>query len=418
MSSPPEPVVEFPAKLQCLFEPKRYKILHGGRGGAKSWGIARALLVKGAERPLRILCAREIQKSIKDSVHQLLTDQVSAMGMDGVYDVLNAEIRGKNGTLIVFEGLKHNVKNIKSLEGLDICWVEEAQTVSKSSWETLIPTVRKDGSEIWVSFNPELETDDTYKRFVLSPPTDSIVVKVTHQDNPWFPAVLKQEMADLKEKDYDAYLNVWEGHCRQTLDGAIFANEIRLATKEERFTRVPWDAGRPVDTFWDLGRADMTAIWFCQQVGFEYRIIDYYENQGPALPHYIKVLKERPYQYETVWLPHDAESELLASELTIEQQVRAAGLKPRIVPKLTIAQGIEAARAIFSKCYFDAVKCADGIQALTHYRYDVDPDTKEYSQKPLHDWASHGADAFRYMALALKPDKKDTWKQPSTKWVT
>lgn len=374
-------------------------------------------MVKGAEKPIRVLCAREIQKSIKDSVHQLLTDQISAMGMEGVYQVLTAEIRGSNGTLIVFEGLKHNVKNIKSLEGIDICWVEEAQTVSKSSWETLIPTIRKDGSEIWVSFNPELETDETYQRFVTRPPTGATVVKINYHDNPWFPAVLRQEMEDLKERDYDSYLNVWEGHCKQTLDGAIFANEIRLATKDNRFTRVPYDASKPVDTFWDLGRADMTAIWFAQVIGFEFRLIDYYENQGFALNHYLKVIKECPYQYGTHWLPHDAQNELLASELTIEQQMRAANHKVGIVPKVSITAGIDAARAIFSKCYFDNEKCADGLHALRHYRYDVDPDTKEYSQKPLHDWASHGADAFRYMALALRTPKKIEWKQPSTKFV-
>lgn len=409
--------VRFPEKLQCLFQPSRYKILHGGRGGSKSWGIARALLVKGVERPLRVLCAREIQKSIKDSVHQLLTDQISAMGMAGVYDVLAKEIRGPNGTLFVFEGLKHNVDNIKSKEGIDICWVEEAQTVSKSSWEKLIPTIRKEGSEIWVSFNPELETDETYQRFVVKPPTGAMVVKIGYQDNPWFPSVLKQEMEDLRERDYDAYLNVWEGHCKVTLDGAIFANEIRLATKENRFTRVPYEANKPVSTFWDLGRADMTAIWFAQVVGFEFRLIDYYENSGQALTHYIKVLKEKPYIYGEHWMPHDADNELLASETTIKQQMQSAGLPARIVPKTSVIEGIDAARAIFSKCYFDSEKCADGLHALRHYRYDVDPDTKERSQKPLHDWASHGADAFRYMALALRAPKTVKWEQPNTKWV-
>lgn len=417
MSDPTNPAIEFPEKLQCLFEPSRYKILYGGRGGTKSWGIARALLVKGAEKPIRVLCAREIQKSIKDSVHQLLSDQIAAMGMEDIYDVLTNEIRGTNGTLFVFDGLKHNVKNIKSLEGADVCWVEEAQTVSKSSWETLIPTIRKDGSEIWVSFNPELETDETYQRFVVKPPTGAKIVKIGYQDNPWFPKVLQQELADLRERDYDAYLNVWEGHCKLTLDGAVYANEIRLATKENRFTRVPYDASKPVSTFWDLGRADMTAIWFAQVVGFEFRLIDYYENAGHGLPHYIKVLREKPYHWAEHWMPHDADNELLGAETTIKQQMQAAGFPVRIVPKLSVVDGLSAARAIFSKCYFDSEKCADGLHALRHYRYDVDPDTKERSQQPLHDWASHGADAFRYMALALRTPKKMNWKQPDVRWV-
>jgi len=401
-----ESEIHFPEALAFLFEPMRYKILHGGRGGSKSWGIARALLTLGASKPLRVLCAREMQTSIAQSVHKLLKDQISALGLDSFYEVQQYVIKGRNGTEFTFHGLKHNIANIKSVEGTDICWVEEAQTVSKTSWDTLIPTIRKGGSEIWISFNPSLEADETYQRFVVKPPSNSIVSKINWSDNPWFPDVLKQEMEDLKAKDYDAYLTVWEGHCKQTLDGAIYANEVRASTTGNRFTRVPYEESKPVHTFWDLGRADKTAIWFIQQVGFEYRVIDYYENQGHALGHYMKELQRRPYIYGDTWLPHDADNELLASERTIAQQARAAGFKVRITPKTSIAVGINAARTIFANCWFDLEKCADGIQCLRNYRYDVDPDTQQYSTQPLHDWASHGADAFRYFAVAIKEPKK------------
>ncbi len=401
-----ESEIHFPVALAFLFEPMRYKILHGGRGGSKSWGIARALLTLGASKPLRVLCAREMQTSIAQSVHKLLKDQISALGLDSFYEVQQYVIKGRNGTEFTFHGLKHNIANIKSVEGTDICWVEEAQTVSKTSWDTLIPTIRKADSEIWISFNPSLEADETYQRFVVKPPSNSTVHKINWSDNPWFPDVLKQEMEDLKLKDYDAYLTVWEGHCKQTLDGAIYANEVRAATTGERFTRVPYEESKPVNTFWDLGRADKTAIWFIQQVGFEYRVIDYYENQGHALGHYLKELQRRPYVYGDTWLPHDADNELLASERTIAQQARAAGFKVRITPKTSIAVGINAARTIFANCWFDLDKCADGIQCLRNYRFDVDPDTQQYSTQPLHDWASHGADAFRYFAVAIKEPKK------------
>jgi phage terminase large subunit len=169
---------------------------------------------------------------------------------------------------------------------------------------------------------------------------------------------------------------------------------------------VPYSEEKPVHTFWDLGRADKTAIWFVQQVGFEYRIIDYYENQGHALAHYMKHLQGKPYVYGDTWLPHDADNELLASERTIAQQARAAGFKVRITPKTSIAVGINAARTLFATCWFDAEKCADGIQCLRNYRYDVNPETQQYSTQPLHDWASHGADAFRYFAVAIKEPKK------------
>ena len=160
--------IEFPLKLQCLFESARYKVLWGGRGGAKSWGIARALLIIGANKPIRVLCAREFQTSIKDSVHKLLSDQIINMGLTDFYEVVDRTIRGKNGSEFNFVGLKNNVANVKSYEGVDICWVEEAQSVSARSWDVLIPTIRKEQSEIWVSFNPELATDNTYQRFILN----------------------------------------------------------------------------------------------------------------------------------------------------------------------------------------------------------------------------------------------------------
>jgi len=398
--------IQFPEKLQCLFERSRYKVLYGGRGGAKSWGVARALLILAAGKPLRILCAREFQNSISESVHALLSDQIKALGLSDFYEIQNTTIIGKNGSAFYFAGLRHNVTKIKSFEGVDIVWCEEAQTISKSSWDTLIPTIRKEESEIWITFNPSLEADETYQRFVVKPPTSSIVVKINWSDNPWFPKVLEQEKDDLKAKDPDAYMTVWEGHCKQTLDGAIYANEVRRATEEVRFTRVPYDESKPVHTFWDLGRADKTAIWFAQMVGFEFRVIDYYENQGHALAHYLKHLQGKSYVYGDTWLPHDADNELLASERTIAQQARAAGFKVRITPKSSVADGINAARTIFGACWFDADKCADGIQCLRNYRYEVDPDTQQYSTKPLHDWASHGADAFRYLAVALREPKK------------
>lgn len=398
--------LDFPEKLGFLFNPARYKVLWGGRGGAKSWNIARAMLALGTQSPLRILCAREIQKSIADSVHRLLADQIENMGLGVFYEVQKTAIVGLNGTNFLFAGLRHNIGSIRSVEGIDIAWIEEAQTVSKASWDALIPTIRKDGSEIWISFNPELDTDETYKRFVLNHPPDAEVVKVGWRDNPWFPAVLRAEMDHLKRTDHDAYLTVWEGHCRQVLDGAIYAREIREATEAGRLSgRVPVDASKPVHTFWDLGRADKTAIWFAQQIGFEHRIIDYYENRGEALGHYLKTIQARGYVYGEHWLPHDAENELLASERTIAQQMRAAGFTVRIVPKIGVADGINAARTLFPNCWFDAEKCADGMNSLRRYRYDVDPQTGQYSKAPLHDDASHGADAFRYLAVSMTERK-------------
>ena len=209
---------EFPVKLQPLFKKARYKVCKGGRGGAKSWGIARALLILAAKRPMRVLCAREFQASIKDSVHKLLSDQIQALGLTDFYEITQTAIRGFNGSEFSFIGLKNNPTNIKSFEGVDVCWVEEAQTVSRLSWNILIPTIRKEGSEIWVSFNPDLETDETYQRFIINPPKDAIIITINWSDNFWFPETLRLEKDALKERDINAYNQVWEGMCRKTVD--------------------------------------------------------------------------------------------------------------------------------------------------------------------------------------------------------
>lgn len=401
--------VEFPEKLSCLFEPdySRYRVLFGGRGGAKSWGIARALLIKAARKTTRILCAREFQTSIKDSVHKLLSDQIVSMGLTEFYEVTQNAIRGKNGSEFSFVGLKNNVANIKSYEGCDICWVEEAQTTSKLSWSVLIPTIRKEGSEIWISFNPELETDETYQRFVLNPPDNAIVQKINWSDNPWFPETLRIEKDNLFVRDREAYNTVWEGMCRQTVDGAIFAKEMQQAEMENRITRVPYDAAKPVHIIFDLGWADQTAWWVLQWIGMETRLIRYEEVNQTTMTAILAKIQTYGYVIDTLWLPHDAQNKTLAAQgRSIEDIVRAAGYNTRILDRVPIADSINAARTIFSNCYFDRENCHQGLQCLRHYRYDVDPDTGNFSQKPLHDNYSHGADAFRYIGLMLNEPRK------------
>jgi phage terminase large subunit len=398
---------EFPVKLEGLFKKSRYKVLYGGRGGAKSWGIARALLIKGAKDPIRILCAREFQTSIKDSVHKLLCDQIESLGLLSFYEITQTSIRGRNGTEFSFVGLKNNVANIKSYEGVDICWVEEAQTTSRLSWNILIPTIRKEGSEIWISFNPELETDETYQRFVANPPADSITMKVNWYDNPWFPDTLRLEKDALKARDEEAYNQVWEGLCRQTVDGAIFAKEMQQAEKDGRICRVPYDATKPVHAIFDLGWSDSTAIWFLQFVGMETRLIRYIEDSQKTISYYLATMQTYGYVYDKIWLPHDAENKTLAAAgRSIDDIVRAAGYKTEIMPRVPILDSINAARTIFPNCYFDREHTADGLACLRHYRYEVDPETGQFSRNPLHDHYSHGADAFRYIALMIKEPPK------------
>lgn len=396
----------FPAKLKFLFAPNRYKILYGGRGGAKSWGIARSLLLQAMQRPLLVLCTREFQNSIEDSVHKLLSSQIEKLGLSEFFTIQNNEIRGLNGSSFIFRGLKVNIASIKSFEAVDIVWVEEAQTVSKNSWDVLIPTIRKKGSEIWASFNPMLETDDTYQRFIIHTPPDAVVQKINWSDNPFFDddgGILRAAMEHARNTDPDGWLNVWEGECRQTLDGAIYAKELREATVQGRITKVPYEPLKPVNTVWDLGFSDATAIWFAQRVGFEIRLIDFLEVRQTTITQILKILQSRGYVYDMDYLPHDAQAKTLASQgRSIEQLLKSAGRKVKIVPKLSINDGINAARTMFANCYFDQSACADGLTALRHYRYDVDADTGKFSRNPVHDNYSHAADSFRYLAVGLK----------------
>jgi phage terminase large subunit len=348
-----------------------------------------------------------------------LGDQIKAMGLESFFDVQRTAIYGKNGSEFSFAGLKHNVTSIKSFEGVDICWIEEGQAVSKVSWETLIPTIRKPDSEIWVTFNPDLDTDETYKRFVVNPPSTAKIAKVNWSDNPWFPQVLKDELEDLKARNVDSYLNVWEGHTRQMLDGAVYANELRKAQEEGRIRELKIDKSIPVQTFWDLGWADMTSIWFVQTIaGGEVRVIDFYQNCQKTIDHYVQVLQDKGYVYKDWWLPHDAENKNMTGK-SVKDILEGMGKPIRITPKLSIADGINAARTLMDRCFIDETRCADGLQNLRHYRYDVDPNTKMFSNKPLHDQHSHAADAWRYVAVGLD-ENVGSWGKSinkTPKWV-
>lgn len=424
--------LDFPEALQCLFKPKRYKVLYGGRSAGRSWGVARALLIQGLNGKQRVLCARELQASIKDSVHKLLADQISLMGMNYLYDVQQQGIYGlgqAKGTEFSFEGIRHNVTKIKSYEGITRCWVEEAAKLSQNSLDILIPTIRVAESELWFTFNPEQEEDEIYQRFVVNPDglaqvitTQSevsggwickeypraLVVKATWRDNPWFSEESRAEMEALKRRDLDEYLHVWEGHTRKVLLGAILADELREAMAQERVTSVPYDRTVPVDTYWDLGRSDMTSIWFVQRVGFEFHVVDFYQNKLHHVDHYLQRLQSRGYVYGTHWLPHDATAKTLGTKMSVQEQVRAVFPSVRIVPRMKELDKINAARTVFSRCWFDKQRTKEGFHALSNWQYDVDQLSGRLSPKPRHDEHSHAADAFCYFGIASEMGQSRT----------
>lgn len=416
--------VQIPYKLAPLYEARRYKVMHGGRGGGKSHTVAQVLLDLAARKPLRILCAREIQKSMRDSVHRLLKDAVVRLGLTAFYEVLDNEIRGSNGSLFLFGGLQsHTVDSIKSFEGVDIVWVEEAHGVSKKSWDVLIPTIRKEGSEIWLTLNPDMDTDETYSRFIAAPSSDTWVCEVNWRDNPWFPEVLNQERLKAKrtqsEEDYE---HVWEGKPRRVAEGAIYRHEIDAIYADQRVCRVPYDPALPVHTVWDLGWNDAMTITMVQRGPHDVRVIDYIEDSHRTLDWYVAQLEKRPYRWGTDYLPHDGRTRNFQTGKSTEEQLRAMGRRSvQVLPSTSIEEGIKAARMLFPRVYFDEAKTARLIECLKRYRRDVHSKTGE-AAAPLHDQYSHGADNFRYLGQAvdqMKNDFEPTYEEaPPPDWRT
>ncbi len=393
--------IDVPQKIKtALLEPgKRYRVLYGGRGGAKSWNVARVLLAMGRAKPLRILCAREIQKTISDSVHRLLKDQVAALGLEDFYRVQETTVKGANGTEFLFTGIRGlDIAKIKSFEGVDICWVEEAQTVGDRSWDVLIPTIRKEQSEIWLTFNPELDTDPTYQRFVASPPVNSVVVKVNWEDNPWFPAVLRDEKDALFKRDPIAYENVWQGNCRSAVEGAIYANEIRQALEHRRIRTLPIDPILKVHRVWDLGWNDAMCVVMVQKVASSVSVVDYLETSHKTYADIVGGLAKKEYRWGKDYLPHDGKAKNPQTGKSAIETLEALGCAVEEVPDIGIEEGIRAARQLFSQIYFDETRAQRLIHCLKRYRRAISTVTNEPGA-PLHDEFSHGADAFRYMAV-------------------
>ena len=406
---------KFPDWAEELFEPHRYKVMHGGRGSGKSWAVARALLIQAAKERLRVLCTREVQKSLKDSVHALLKDQVEALGLSSFYEVLESEIRGANGSQFLFAGLQqHTVDSIKSFESVDRCWIEEAQSVSDKSWNVLIPTIRRPGSEIWVTLNPQLATDPTYERFISASPPNSWVKQVNWSQNLWFPHELELERLHAKSQmSASKYGHIWEGRCMPAVDGAIYFDEITQTQEAGRVGLVPFDPLLKVHTVWDLGWNDSMSIILAQRQASGVRVIKYIEDSHRTLSSYAQDLIElkfdgRAPRWGSDWLPHDGFTKDFKTGKTAQEILQSLGRTVERVPNLTIKAGIDAAREVFPRVYFHKPDTVRLVECLKRYRRDVSQKTGEPGQ-PVHDEFSHGADCWRYLALCVDQMHNEDW---------
>ena len=398
----------------------RTKVGYGGRGGTKSWGFARALLVQGFQQPLRILCAREVQKSIKDSVHQLLSDQIQLLGLGGFYQVLQNEIRGRNGTTFIFTGLSNlTAESIKSYEGVDRCWVEEAAAVTRRSWDILIPTIRKPDSEIWVSFNPELDTDETWLRFIENTPEDCHVEVMSYDTNPWFPQVLEKERQEFLRqvesgaRDKEDYDNIWGGLCKTAVDGAIYPNQTKAVKLEGRLCPVPHDPRLFTHLVWDLGYNDSMSIGFVQRAGSSVRFIDYIEDNHLGYTDYLEMIRAKVsvHGYRIAidgrdggkaWLPHDGKAKNPQTKKSPIELLNDLGLKTDRdgVPNIGIKGRIEAGRQMFPRVYFDETHCTPLFNRLRRYARIIN--TEDQATTIKKDGNDHAGDMYTYTAVIEK----------------
>lgn len=413
--------VEVPRKLKPLLYPMRYKGAYGGRGGAKSHFFAEQVILRAYMQTSRIVCIREVQNSIKDSVKQLLIDKIEKYQLNSSFDVLDQEIRCRNGSVIIFKGMQsYNASNIKSLEGYDVAWVEEAQTLSQHSLDLLRPTLRKEGSELWFSWNPRYKTDPVDQFFRKNPPSDAISVLVNWYDNPWFPKVLHKEMLHDFDVDQDKAEHIWNGAYGAS-QGAILARWVGRAEREERVHNdVRYDKdGYTIEVSSDLGFRDTASFWYWQRTLGGFRVLKYEGDTGLDADDWIPRITEsvlalgcnrKPH----IWLPHDARAKTFQSKhTTIEKFAEYFGSgNVSIVPMSKKLDQIEAARTIIDRCEFHRDLCEDGLDGLRAWEFSYNEENGVFSREPLHNWASHPSDAFAYgcqvmSELETKPQEKE-----------
>lgn len=411
-------------KLSPLLEPKRYKGAYGGRGGAKSHFFAEQVIARCYQSQTRVVCIREVQNSIKDSVKQLISDKLEKLGVSHLFEVVESELRGPHGSLIVFKGMQsYNAANIKSLEGYDIAWVEEAQTLSQHSLDLLRPTIRKPGSELWFSWNPRYKTDPVDQFFRKNPPEEAISVQVNWRDNPWFPEVLKKEMDHDFSIDPDKAEHIWNGAYGSS-QGAILARWVNQAERDGRINQeVSYDtAGAPVDISSDIGFRDTASWWYWQRCPGGYRLLAYDADSGfdadDWIPRIKGQLQKIGCKLGKVWLPHDAMAKTFQSKhTTIERFLAGFGAAHvSIVPQSKKHDQISAARDVIDRCEFHATRCEHGLDGLRAWEFEWNEDTNIFSREPLHNWASHPADAFAYGCQVMQMTKAEEPK-PKSKYI-
>lgn len=386
-----------PDWAQVLFnESARYIAVYGGRGSGKSRSIATALVLRAAQKPLRILCSREIQKSIKDSVKRLLDDEIARLDLSSFFTSTDTEIRGRNGSLFLFAGLRTNIDSIKSVEGIDICWIEEAQTVSQSSLDVLIPTIRKPGSQLWFSWNPKQDTDPVDAKFRgETAPPGTVACCVNWQDNPWFPDVLRAEMEYDRSRDIDKYRHIWEGDYLRNSEKRVLKNWT-----VEEFDAPP-DAVFRFGADWGFA-TDPTVLVRCYVIGRKLYIDHEAYQVGCEIVDTPSLFLSVPESERWPMVGDSSRPETIS-------HMRKNGF-PKLMPAVKGARSVEEGVAFIQS--HDVIihpRCQHTIDEFTLYSYKTDPLTNAILPE-IEDKNNHCIDALRY---ALEGVRRAVVKKPA-----
>ncbi len=406
--------LDIPPKLIPVFEGEaRYRGAYGGRGSGKTRTFSKMSAIRGDIYATQgktgvILCAREFQNSLDDSS---FAEVVAAIQSDPYlstrWEIGRQYIRHITGKVeYLFRGLRHNKESLKGIARILLAWADEAEQIQEDSWAILIPTVREDGSEIWLTWNRGSERSATNQRFIVNATDDMKIVEINWSDNPYFPSVLNDERLRDKQARPDDYGHVWEGEYKTAFQGAYYAQQLTDAKAEGRIGYVGRHPNMAVRTYWDLGRKDHTAIWVVQFVDSTIRAIDYIEGSGQSPGYYFEELRQRGYGGCYVGLPHDGAHVPPSSPngLSYEDQAKQAGFDAEIInsgSKGAPMQRVDAARKVFPNIHFNKSSCEAGLKALAAYREKWD-DQRQVGLGPLHDWSSHCADAFGLMCVAYE----------------
>lgn len=410
------------AVFEPLLEPARYRAIWGGRASGKSHFFAGLMIETALSNPsFRGVCIREIQKSLKQSAKKLLEDKLQEfdLGEQQGFKVFREVIETPYDGLITFTGMQdHTADSVKSMEQIDVAWVEEGQSLSDRSLTLLRPTIRAEGSELWFGWNPMRATDPVDMMLRGSNmPTNAKVVKANWYDNPWFPKVLEQERLDCLNNTPERYDHIWEGGYATVLDGAYYAKHLVEAQLEGRIAFFAADPLMKYYACFDIGgtsrRSDATAIWIVQYIGEEVRVLNYYESVGQPFETHVNWLRDNGYENATCVLPHDGVKHDMVHSITPEGFMRKAGFNVEIIPnqgKGAALLRVEAVRQMFTHCRFNKETTEGGREALGWYHEKRD-EVRGIGLGADHDWSSHAADAFGMVALYRpRVTTKDGWK--------